>query len=318
MKDGGKIKGYNTDYFGFKYSLERNRIEIEGKKCIVLGSGGASLTVQAVLKDMNAKSVTVISRHSEENNYKNIEKHYDAEIIVNATPVGMYPNNGKSLVNLDHFKNCTGVADLVYNPNKSKLILDAMERKIPCCGGLSMLVAQAKKASEIFQKKPIDDDEISAIIYEIRSKTLNIILIGMPGAGKTYLGKKIAEKEHRKFVDIDDMIVEHENRSIPEIFARDGEDYFRNVETEMLREACKQTGIVIACGGGVVKRKQNYAIAKQNGRIIWVKRDIDKLDLSNRERPLCKVQSTQQIFEERKDAYEFWSDYFIDNNQDFN
>lgn len=315
VKENGLKKGYNTDYFGFCYMLKRNGIELAGKKCMVLGNGGASAMVQTVMKDQSASEIVVVSRHGEDN-YDNLDRHFDSEIIVNATPVGMYPNNGVSLVNVDDFPNLSGAVDLIYNPNKTKFILDATTRGIPACGGLSMLVAQAEKSSELFQHRVIDDEEIDAAIYDIRSELLNVVLIGMPGAGKTFLGRRIAEREHRKFIDLDDVIVEREGMSIPEIFRTKGEDYFRNVETEVLRETCKMSGVVIACGGGIVKRKQNYNLAKQNSRIIWVKRDLDKLDTEGR--PISQTKSVEEIYEARKDLYEAWSDYFIDNNQDFN
>ena len=315
VKENGLKKGYNTDYFGFCYMLKRNNIELKGKKCMVLGNGGASAMIQTVMKDQGASEIVVVSRHGEDN-YDNLDRHFDSEIIVNATPVGMYPNNGVSLVNVDDFPNLSGAVDLIYNPNKTKFILDATTRGIPACGGLSMLVAQAEKSSELFQHRVIDDEEIDAAIYDIRSELLNVVLIGMPGAGKTFLGRRIAEREHRKFIDLDDLIVEREGMSIPEIFRTKGEDYFRNVETEVLRETCKMSGVVIACGGGIVKRKQNYNLAKQNSRIIWVKRDLDKLDTEGR--PISQTKSVEEIYEARKDLYEAWSDYFIDNNQDFN
>lgn len=315
VKENGLKKGYNTDYFGFCYMLKRNNIELKGKKCMVLGNGGASAMVQTVMRDQGASEIVVVSRHGEDN-YDNLDRHFDSEIIVNATPVGMYPNNGVSLVNVDDFPNLSGAVDLIYNPNKTKFILDATTRGIPACGGLSMLVAQAEKSSELFQHRVIDDEEIDAAIYDIRSELLNVVLIGMPGAGKTFLGRRIAEREHRKFIDLDDLIVEREGMSIPEIFRTKGEDYFRNVETEVLRETCKMSGVVIACGGGIVKRKQNYNLAKQNSRIIWVKRDLDKLDTEGR--PISQTKSVEEIYEARKDLYEAWSDYFIDNNQDFN
>ena len=315
VKENGLKKGYNTDYFGFCYMLKRNNIELKGKKCMVLGNGGASAMVQTVMRDQGASEIVVVSRHGEDN-YDNLDRHFDSEIIVNATPVGMYPNNGVSLVNVDDFPNLSGAVDLIYNPNKTKFILDATTRGITACGGLSMLVAQAEKSSELFQHRVIDDEEIDAAIYDIRSELLNVVLIGMPGAGKTFLGRRIAEREHRKFIDLDDLIVEREGMSIPEIFRTKGEDYFRNVETEVLRETCKMSGVVIACGGGIVKRKQNYNLAKQNSRIIWVKRDLDKLDTEGR--PISQTKSVEEIYEARKDRYEAWSDYFIDNNQDFN
>ncbi|MEY8365817.1 shikimate kinase [Anaerovoracaceae bacterium 41-7] len=309
----GRLHGYNTDYFGFKYMLEKNKIEVKGMKCLVLGSGGASLTARAVLKDLNAAEILIISR-SGEHNYENISQHFDAEIIVNTTPVGMYPNNGKSPVNLDDFKNCCGVVDVIYNPNRTKLVLDAIEKSIPATGGLEMLVAQGKQASELFQHKEIEDEEIDSAIDEVRSETMNMILIGMPGAGKTLIGGEIANRMGRKFVDIDDMIVEHEGMSIPEIFDQKGEVYFRKVETEMLEKACVQTGLVIATGGGVVKKKVNYNILKQNGIVIWIKRDLDKLETDGR--PLSKSMPLAQMYEERKDAYSYWSDFYINNNEE--
>ena len=210
---------YNTDYYGFTCLLRYSGIDVKGMKCMVLGSGGASLTVQAVLSDLGASEIVVISRTGE-NNYENIQKHFDSEIIVNTTPVGMFPHNGSAPVNLDDFKNCRGVVDLIYNPNKTKLVLDAMAKSLPATGGLEMLVAQAKEASELFTGREIDEEEIENVIDEIRSETLNAILIGMPGAGKTLLGGEMAVRMGRKFVDIDDMIVEHEGMSIPPFGSR--------------------------------------------------------------------------------------------------
>ncbi len=311
--EDGKLKGYNTDYDGFIYLLKAAKIDVKGMKCMVLGSGGASLTVQTVLADMGASEIVIISRKGE-NNYENINRHFDSEIIVNTTPVGMYPGNGRTPVNLDDFKNCRGVVDLIYNPNKTKLVLDAMAKSLPATGGLARLVAQAKESSEFFQNKKIEDEEIENAIDEVRSETLNAILIGMPGAGKTLLGKEIADRMGREFVDIDDMIVEHEGMSIPEIFEKKGESYFRKVETEMLEQACVKTGLVIATGGGIVKKKLNYNIIKQNGVVIWIKRDLDKLETDGR--PLSQSMPLDQMYEERKDAYSYWSDFFINNNEE--
>ncbi len=309
----GRLTGHNTDYYGFSCLLQTAGIDVRDMKCAVLGSGGASVTVQAVLRDMGAGEIVVISR-SGENNYENISRHFDSEIVVNATPVGMYPNNGRAPINLDDFKNCRGVLDLIYNPNRTKLILDAMERSIPAAGGLIMLVAQAKAASELFQGKQIDTEEMENVVDEIRSETLNAILIGMPGAGKTLLGQEIADRMGREFVDIDDMIEAHEGMSIPEIFEKKGENYFRRVETEMLEKTCIRTGLVIATGGGVVKKKINYNIIKQNGIVIWIKRDLDKLETDGR--PLSLTIPLEQLYAERKDAYAYWSDFYINNNED--
>ena len=311
--EDGLLSGFNTDYFGFKYQLEHNDIDVEDRKCVVLGDGGVSVTVQAVLRDLHAKEVVVISRKGEDN-YDNISRHYDAEILVNATPVGMYPDNGSCLVNVADFRSLEGVIDVVYNPYRTKLILDSIECGIPCAGGLEMLVAQAKQASEIFTGNVIDDDEIETILDEIQRKVLNNVLIGMPGAGKTFLGKKMAEKQGKRFIDIDDMVVQHEGASVEEIFREKGEAYFRKVETEMLKLACKENGCVIATGGGIIKTKANYNIVKQNGVVIWIKRDLDKLETDGR--PLSTSTGVEQLYRERKDEYKRWSDYYIDNNQE--
>lgn len=311
--EDGRLRGYNTGYYGFTYLLQHTGIDVKGMKCMVLGSGGASPTVQAVLADMGASEVVVVSR-SGENNYENIQKHFDSQILINTTPVGMYPNNGRAPVNMDDFRGCQGVVDLIYNPNKTKLVLDAMAKSLPASGGLEMLIAQSKEASELFSGREIDGEEMHNVIDEVRSETLNAILIGMPGAGKTLLGGEIAGRMGRRFVDIDDMIVEHEGMSIPEIFAQKGENYFRRIETEMLEKACVQNGLVIATGGGIVKKKINYNIIKQNGIVIWIKRDLDKLE--NEGRPLSLSLPLEQIYEERKDAYAYWSDFYINNNEE--
>ena len=311
-QEDGTLKGYNTDYFGFIYLLKATGVDVEGKKCMVLGSGGVSLTVRTALKDLKASEIVVISRTGE-NNYENIQKHFDSEVIINTTPVGMYPNNGRAPVNVDDFHRCEGVVDLIANPNKTKLVLDAMAKSIPAAGGLEMLVAQAKQASEFFQGIEIEDEEIDAAYDEVRNEMLNTILIGMPGSGKSFIGAEIAARLGRKFVDIDDLIVEHEGMSILEIFEQKGEPYFRRLETEMLAKTCMQSGLVISTGGGIVKKKINYNIIKQNGVVIWVKRDLDKLETSGR--PLSLSAPLEQLWEERKDAYAYWSDFFINNNE---
>lgn len=309
----GKLIGYNTDYHGLRYLLEANNIDVGGQKCIILGSGGASKTAVTVLEDLGAKETVVISR-SGENNYSNLDIHYDANIIINTTPVGMFPENLKSLVDLEKFKDCNGVVDLIYNPNRTKLILDAMARDIPCAGGIDMLVAQAWHSSQLFQNEKLDPDAIPLAINEIKDAILNKILIGMPGAGKTYLGRKMAEHLGREFVDMDEEIEKFLGMSIKEIFSKKGEAYFRDCETKLLRETCKKKGLVIATGGGVVRRKENLNIIRQNGIVIWVKRDLDKLESSSR--PGLELIPVEILYDERKEAYRQWSDYYIDNNDE--
>lgn len=309
----GIIKGYNTDYYGFQYLIEATEIDPMGKKCLVLGSGGASLTVQAVLTDMGAEEVIVVSRGGAVN-YENVhDVAGDAQIIVNATPVGMYPDNDRIPLKPSSFPQCEGALDLIYNPNKTKFVLDAMAADIPASGGLKMLVAQAKEACEIFTGIEIEHEALENVHDEVRRETLNLVLIGMPGAGKTTLGREMAENMGREFLDVDDMIIEHEGMSIPEIFQSKGESYFRKVETEMLEKACIKSGVVIAAGGGIVKTKKNYFIIKQNATICWIKRDLDKLETEGR--PISQSMPVEKIYEERKDLYAKWSDYFINNNE---
>lgn len=313
VREFGKLKGYNTDYFGFCYLLDRNKIAVSGKQCLVLGTGGISHTVQCVLKDRHAESVTVVSRTGEVN-YENASEYTEAEIIINATPVGRYPDNGHSLIDIRKFPNCSGVVDVIYNPDKTWFVLDAMAHDIPCAGGISMLVAQIAKASEIFQEKMIGEEEIDDAIYEIRSQKLNYILIGMPGSGKTYLGGQMARARNRDFYDLDTCVEKKEGMSRRRLIEEKGESYFHDVETECLRSICKKNGVIVAAGNSIILRRANYNIMKQNGRIIWVKRDVEKLEVDEYSPGPEKL---KKMYEERKGTYEDWSDYFIDNNQDF-
>ncbi|MBR2720093.1 MAG: shikimate kinase [Lentisphaeria bacterium] len=296
----GKLKGYNTDYYGFGYMLDSAGISVSGKKVLVLGSGGASLTVRTLLSDRGAKEVVVISR-SGENNYSNIHLHADTDVIVNTTPVGMYPNNGTSPVSLDTFAKLSGVADIIFNPSKTRLILDAEARGIKCAGGLSMLVAQAKAASEYFTGKMIDDGEIKRITEKIGMQMKNIALVGMPGCGKSTVGKVIAEKTGREFVDLDAVITEKAGMPIPEIFAKYGEPYFRDLETVALAEVAKRSGLVIATGGGTVIKEENRRLLKQNSTTVFIKRDIANLPKDGR--PVSQASSLADLYKVRLPFY---------------
>ena len=226
----GKLRGDNTDYYGFLQMLRGLHLTLTGTKVMILGSGGASATVQAVTMDQNAAEMRVIT--IEDNTPETMAKYTDTQVLINCTPVGMYPKNGVSPVSLDYFPHLEGVLDVVYNPAKTRLLLDAEERGIPCINGLVMLVAQAKRASELFFDTVIDDSVIPAITGKIDADSRNIVLIGMPGSGKSTLGKALAELTGRPFVDTDDMIVERSGRSIPDIFAEDGEKCFRQIERD--------------------------------------------------------------------------------------
>lgn len=309
----GRIFGHNTDYYGFKYTVTDSGISVAGKKVAVLGDGGASGTVCCVLKDLGASEVTVISLFTE-NNYENIHRHYDAQIIVNATPVGMYPHNGNKLIDLTKFTRCEGIFDLVYNPAKTALMLEAERLGIPHRNGLAMLVAQAKESAEYFSGEKIDDSMIGKITAKLTADMKNIILIGMPGCGKSTLGKTIAQMTGRQFIDADESIVYREQMSIPEIFAKSGEDGFRKAETEALADICKRSSYVIATGGGCVTRDENYPLLHQNGTIIWIQREIESLPTDGR--PLSQSGNLEKMYEVRRPMYEKFADHIVENSGD--
>ncbi len=298
----GRLRGDNTDYYGFSYMLDKLGLDLAGKKVLILGSGGASMTARAVSSDRGASEVVIISR-SGEDNYTNLEKHFDCSVIVNTTPVGMYPNNGSSPIpiSLSLFKNLVGVVDMIYNPSRTALILDAQELGIPAISGLSMLVAQAKAASELFTHIKIDNGEIDGIVSSIELGMKNIMMIGMPGVGKTTVGRKIAERLGREFVDTDDMIVEKSGMTIPDIFSRFGEDYFRELESEALAEVSKKAGLVISVGGGTVIRDENRRLMKQNSISVFLKRDLSKLSKDGR--PISKANDLESLYEKRLPFY---------------
>jgi len=309
-RSDGTLIGHNTDFFGFRSMTERSGLMVAGKKVLVLGSGGASATAEAVLAELGAH-VTVISR-SGENNYQNLYLHADASVIVNATPVGMYPDTGRSLIDLAQFPALEGVLDLIYNPARTKLLMDAEERGLKTENGLWMLVAQAKESAEWFTGKPINDTCIGQIHKALRAQMENIILIGMPGSGKSTIGTMLAEKRHMCFVDADTAITEYIGKPIPEIFAQSGENGFRAVETKVLSELGKKSGLVIATGGGCVTRDENYPLLHQNGTLFWLQRDLKKLPTSGR--PLSQPGKLEEMFEVRRPIYERFSDHTVDNN----
>ena len=311
LKDGG-LKGDNTDYFGFSYMIEKSQIAISGKKVLVLGSGGASKTAQTVCKDMGASQVIVISRIGKDN-YDNLYKHYDADVIVNTTPVGMYPRNGEVPLALSDFPSLSGVLDMIYNPSKTKLLLDAEKLGIPHINGLCMLVAQAKRACEIFLGISIQNSEIDKITDAIAAEMGNIILVGMPGCGKTSVGTLLAESLNREFVDTDALIEKKAGMSIPEIFAKFGESYFRALEHSCVCDAGKLSGKVIATGGGVVTRSENYEPLCQNGKIFYINRLISELPTDGR--PISQSTNLNELYNKRLPLYRSFCDAEIDNNR---
>ena len=317
-EEDGTLSGYNTDYFGIQYALQRAGISADGKKALILGSGGTSHTARAVLQDLGASEIVIVSRKKTEEaamtDYAHVyTDHADAQIVLNTTPVGMFPNNGKSPLDLTRFKDLSGVMDVIYNPLRSALIMQAEELGIPCTGGLGMLVAQAKGAAELFMGRKIPDGEIARITRGLRDMLTNIVLIGMPGSGKTNIGKMLADTLEREFVDLDNVIEDTASLTIPEMFEKCGEDYFRDLETAVARKEGASFGRVSATGGGIVLRDDNYAPLAQNGYIVCLERDLSKLPLDGR--PLSKSAEALVAMQKRRAPYyEHFADASIDNN----
>jgi len=307
----GSLLGHNTDYDGFSYLLHSAGADVTGKKVLVLGTGGASLTVRAVLQDMGAAQTVSISRTGPDN-YENLDRHRDARVIVNATPVGMYPDTGVSPIDLDQFPALEGVFDLIYNPAKTQLLLDAERRGLLWNNGLGMLVAQAKAAAECFLGKAIPDERVEEITREMERSTRNLLLVGMPGSGKTTVGKRLAKELNRRFVDVDDLIKERIGAcTIPEFFAREGEETFRQLEHELLCQVTRQSGLVIAPGGGAVTRAENLDPIRQNSTVIFLKRELWKLPVKGR--AVTSPEEVRETYEKRLPFYEKAADITVYN-----
>ena len=307
----GRLTGYNTDIDGFLYMARRAGVDMTGKKVVILGSGGTSRTARAAAGELGAREIVTVSRHGEDN-YQNLSRHADAQVLVNTTPVGMYPNWGQSPVSLESFPALEGVLDVVYNPLRTALLLQAEERGLPCSCGLPMLVAQAKRAAELFTGQNIDDSRAEAVLHGLREQLTSIVLIGMPGCGKTTVGRALAGKLGRTFVDLDEEIVRRAGMSIPEIFAREGEAGFRERESALVREFGEHTGLVVSTGGGVVTRRENYIPLKQNGLLLHLRRDPAALPTDGR--PLSQATAPEELWRRRAPLYAAFADGEIDNN----
>ncbi len=305
----GSIYGDNTDVYGFEALVKKSGIPVNGKKVLVLGSGGASTAVCAALERLNANPV-VISR-SGENNYENLEKHKDAEVIVNTTPVGMYPDNLNSLLDLDLFPALIGVLDVVYNPAMTGILLQAEARGIPNANGLTMLVAQAVKSSEKFTESSLNDSIIDSITQKLAASMKNIVLIGMPGSGKSSIAEKLGERTGRVVIDSDEELVKRAGEDIPSIFEKHGEGYFRALETDVLKDLGKKSGMILSTGGGCVTREDNYSLLHQNGTIVWIRRGEEKL--AREGRPLS-AGNLSEMYKIRKPMYERFADRIIEND----
>lgn len=312
----GKLFGYNTDFAGFLYNLNAHGITLKDKKVMICGSGGTCKTVTAVAEYMGANEILVVSRSKKENivTYEECIRHKDVDVIVNASPKGMYPNNGESPLDLSNFPNCKVVVDVIYNPLKTGLLQQAEQLGMKAVNGLEMLVAQAKFAVEHFLSTEIENDKIDQITLELLKQLTNIVFIGMPSSGKTLTGKALCKYIDKTFVDTDAVIVERSGMSIKEMFARHGEAYFRKWEHDVIEELSKQNGLIIATGGGAIKNEENIQNLKQNGVVMFIDRDLEHLLVTD-DRPLSKdANSVAKLYEERYPLYTKYGDLRVPNN----
>lgn len=305
----GTLFGENTDLFGFTYMLSKADISIKGKKCLILGSGGAHSTVRYALRQMGAEEIITVSRMGAVN-YTNVYFHTDTDIIINTTPVGMYPNNEACPIELSRFPELSGVVDLIYNPTMTRLLFDAKQLGIQHVGGLSMLCAQAWQAAELFLGNAPEYSRIAEAQKAVASKCQNIILVGMPGCGKTKISRALSDILGRDAIDTDALVIEARGKSIPEIFAEEGEEAFRAYEHEAVCEACKKSGVIIATGGGVPTREHNIRAMKQNGCVVYLRRPAS--ELSRNGRPLSEGADLEAMFDERRHFYEGCADATVD------
>lgn len=313
VRKDGRLIGYNTDYYGFMHTLDANEVQVEDAKCLVLGDGGASKAVCAVLKDMGAGQVVVMSRKGE-TTFADIADHKDADILINTTPVGMYPDTGKSLVYPGTFTKLKWVVDLIYNPIRTNLLCQAKKSLMEPISGLQMLVSQAVYSYMLFTDNVIEErDEITEKIADaMRSEKQNILLIGMPGTGKTTVGTALADMLGRELFDTDEMIIARDGRPIPEIFADEGEEYFRDLESAAASELSQKTGVIISGGGGIITREENYYALAENSFIVFLNRDLTLLPIEGR--PLSQSQPLERLYQARLPLYRSWCDAEVDMN----
>lgn len=326
VNKGGKLYGYNTDFYGMTALINRAGIELAGKKVLILGSGGTSSTAYAVAKYLNAKEIYSVSRNGGEGliTYTQAYKsHADAEIIINTTPLGMYPNPDAVPLDLDKFRGLSGVVDAVYNPLRTKLVLEAQKRGIKATGGLYMLVAQAARAVELFLDKEITTQEIEKVYRKIKAQKQNIVLIGMPSSGKSTIGKELAKKLDFNFYDTDEMVVDRAKMPIRDIFASVGEQGFRKIESGAVAEASNFSGAVIATGGGAILDPKNVENLRQNGKIYFIDRPLEWLNATD-DRPLSSNKADlEKLYLERYPKYKAAADVVysgvndLDKNVDF-
>lgn len=310
-ENDGSWTGYNTDAYGLRHMMRLGGLSFAGQRVLVLGNGGVSQTIQAIAKIDGAASVSVASRRGALN-YTNLSQCADATLIVNATPVGMYPNAGENLVDLRDFPQLQGVAEVIYNPCRTALMQQAFALKIPCAGGFPMLVAQAKQAEELFFRTEIGAAEMTRVGAELQRTCENIVLIGMPGSGKSTIGRLLSDLTQRTLIDTDDEIVRKYGKNIPQIFADDGEAAFRQMEHTVIAEQSQKRGVILVTGGGAVTTAANESPLRSNGRIYEISRSIDLL--SRQGRPLSQSADLHEMYQKRAPLYAKFSDVTIKND----
>ncbi len=312
----GTLYGDNTDYQGFLFMLDLSGIQVQGAKVCIFGTGGASKTVHAVVEDLGAACIVHVARsvraQADVVTYDQTQYYLDADVVINTTPVGMYPQCPDSVVDLAQFTSLHGVLDVVYNPVRTGLILQAEKLGIPHAGGLSMLVVQAMCASRVFGVAVAESIDAKALISAVRSTHENIVLIGMPGAGKTHIGQVLATYTGRDCVDIDEVFTLRYALTPAEYIMQYGQEVFREQETCLLKEFGAHSASVIVCGGGVVTQPENYQYLRQNGRIVYIQRDANALEVTGR--PLSESIGVEELFRSRQAAYESWADITVVNN----
>ena len=305
VNKNGKLYGYNTDFLGLKALIEKNNIAIKGKKVLILGSGGTSKTALAVAKSFEAKEVYVVSRNASEGTItysQALENHTNAQVIINTTPCGMYPNINDSALDISKFNRLEGVVDAIYNPLRSKLVCDALNIGITAVGGLYMLVSQAAYAAEKFTDKSFNITKVDEIYNNLLNLKQNIVLVGMPGSGKTTVGKILAEKLNFEFLDTDDIIVKNHG-DITEIFNISGEKVFRDYEAAAIKDVSALQGKIIATGGGAILRQENVDLLKRNGKIYFLDRPLSDI-VATADRPLSSNRADlEKRYNERYDEY---------------
>jgi len=318
VNDSGKLKGYNTDYFGLKSLLEENGFCLKDKKVLILGTGGTSKTAFAVARNLGALSIYKVSRSGKDSalTYEEAyDQHNDADYIINTTPVGMFPKNEAKPIDLTVFNKLSGVADVIYNPNRTRLLLEAKELGIRHCGGLKMLILQAKAACESFTGSKISNETVERIYQDLFDKNTNIVLTGMPGSGKSTVGLAISEKLGKSFIDTDAWIEEKEKRKISDIFAEDGEKYFRKIESEVIKESAEFKNCIISTGGGAILNEENVKNLSANGRIYFLDRNPEEL-IPTSDRPLAnEKEKIMKLYSERLPIYRSSCDERINAQQ---